>query len=700
MKLQSVCSRIFLIFIVLNCVIIFPLGVAAGSNSLSNGATYSWKETTYNTSKTIIWNDENQLLNYSLNDPISNYSTTSIIDDGDYYIVKETNYITERNFSVFHNLTFSGNKTINLDLNVYRVDVSYGDGLQLIWMATKDGNLKIETWIDDYNLYYDNYQSTHTIKMINYTRYTDMGQYVDDWNETEEYSTEYHYSSEEYTPLLNNPEIICNNLYEVNFSAPLIITVQIYNTPNGEKVAWADLIYDYVMYNDSNGDGIYTPDISESVDQNPLSIHDFNAEEWRGFYMPSISHSLQTISYINLTDFSRSSNNTFDIQGVNDISIENLSSQINFNAPISTDGNDLSWDITYPDYPLYGVYSNDTYTCTLFPSTRSYEQASRGDYSYGFNYQIGKNQANLDYTIDLPKVSNETTYNIVQGTSLAMPHYTYMISSSEIDQLANNEISLPTDLFEFNMGETAIAEMDMNNPEKNKYLLVDYPTNGENSEFVFKGASVSELITQSTPITYDSLPEVFFPGAEMIFTMDDLISDDPELLDNVKLFSIETQNYPEWSGERLVHDPTLRAYFISNVNPGGFPPLIIGIIIGCFVGIVISVAIPVTYVIEKRNKSEKESVLSLKKGKTLSNQNTGYLEFLLEDEINYEEIDNLHLTITELDFWERVKELKLTPEDEKLFLKDMLSLPPQEREDMLKEMLNLKKSKKKDLFIL
>jgi len=168
----------------------------------------------------------------------------------------------------------------------------------------------------------------------------------------------------------------------------------------------------------------------------------------------------------------------------------------------------------------------------------------------------------------LAKFSNDTHHDMVQGMGLAMPHYTYFMSSSEVEQLTNNDFTMPMDIFDFCMGETPVAKIDMLNPAKKDYTLHDYPTVGVNSEFEAQGATVSGLVIQSSQSLSSSMMTMTLaPFIGMIFTLEEYVEDDPEFQDFDKLFSIETQNYAVWSGERIVHDPTFIAYYITNTEP-------------------------------------------------------------------------------------------------------------------------------------
>ena len=338
----------------------------------------------------------------------------------------------------------------------------------------------------------------------------------------------------------------------------------------------------------------------------------------------------------------------------------------------------------------------------------SYQQSSPGNYSFGFNYKIGKEEANLDYTINLPKLTNDTIYNAVQDMGLTMPHYTYFMSSYEVEKMTNNDLSLPTDLFNFNMGATPIAEIDMMNPAKKNYTLHDFPSVGANSEFESKGATVSEFVIQSSQSIGTSI--LFSPFLSTIFTLEDHIDDNPAFQNFNKLFSIETVNYPTWSGEKLTHDPTFTVFFITNL--GGFPYLYLLIIIGILLGIAISVAVPITYRIYSVQNQEKEimrktlSSLSSKEQRERGQKinklkvfvedldseviNSLRLLTLLEKNNLYDLVGKIYTYLTVEDFWNQVSELELTTEDEIQFIHDMLLLSPSARQEIIHNMLKLK----------
>ena len=163
MKLKMKKVGLIFVLILANIYLFGSLGVTADTNSLPNGAIYSWEETQYSVEKTTIWNDVNHVLNYSSEYSYNIFHTRTYNDTGDTYIVKTTNTDRVSNATVFQNLTYSGNQTVKADLNVYRVDASYGDGLQLIWMATKDGAWEVDYWITKYEEFSNQTTGNHDI---------------------------------------------------------------------------------------------------------------------------------------------------------------------------------------------------------------------------------------------------------------------------------------------------------------------------------------------------------------------------------------------------------------------------------------------------------------------------------------------------------------------------------------------------------
>ncbi|KKK43927.1 MAG: hypothetical protein Lokiarch_22690 [Candidatus Lokiarchaeum sp. GC14_75] len=166
-----------------------------------------------------------------------------------------------------------------------------------------------------------------------------------------------------------------------------------------------------------------------------------------------------------------------------------------------------------------------------------------------------------------------------------LPQYNFFLSSFDIDEVAQSYLSAPRDKFTFQSNNTVVAEINMGKPGKENYTLYDFPTPGMDSELLSIGGSIHKnaigFASQSS--FYDN------PLVSIIFSLDDIVAQDTSFVVVDSLFSMETQNYPIWNGEKLVHDPSLSIYFAgttSENDPNGagesIPsynlPILIGVI--------------------------------------------------------------------------------------------------------------------------
>ena len=66
-----------------------------------------------------------------------------------------------------------------------------------------------------------------------------------------------------------------------------------------------------------------------------------------------------------------------------------------------------------------------------------------------------------------------------------MPHYTYFVSSTDIEKDQDLIITVPNNRFKFLANSNEIAQISMSDPNKTAYTLFDYPTIGEQFTFFF-----------------------------------------------------------------------------------------------------------------------------------------------------------------------------------------------------------------------
>jgi len=569
-KMKSKKIHVLLIPIFLFANISFLLVPFARSTTLPNGAVYSWSETIYSIDQVTIWDEEPQIMEYDGSYSYTNTHSYSYDYNSTHYceITSIGEYFSE--YDSYTNMSITGNMSQQMDLNVYRVDVSYdnnSDGitdLQLIWMAIKDATWYFDYWITDeaqtYNLKGNNYHNCTIITKIrnktdNTVDFTSID-YDEGWDN---YSFVYDYSS-------YSLGIIQHISFSINFTIPTILTMQIYATETGDMVAWADMFYNYIVYDDKDYDGIYSA--GEGSASNLYNM--FTSDEFVGIMMPAAIEEVGTIQTININNPAASPPAyNFEMHFPSDKTISEIASQIIFNPPMAGSGNEISWSIEYPEYPTYAMIMNTSYNYMhlsaspyLYMSSFDgiYAKSSPGNYSYGFNYNINPNKADLDFTIGLSKISNNTFYNATQGFGLSLPHYTYFMGSKAINSGVNNIISKPENLQNFIMGSLSIAEINMIKPMKKNYTLYDYPTIGVDSSYESIGATVSKVTTSGDEQNFGPMSGSD-PFMSVVFSLEDIIAGDPRFVNFESYYTVTTQNYPTWSGNKLVHDPTFTAYY-------------------------------------------------------------------------------------------------------------------------------------------
>ena len=287
-----------------------------------------------------------------------------------------------------------------------------------------------------------------------------------------------------------------------------------------------------------------------------------------------------------------------------DRTVSEIASSIVFSPPVEISETEISWDVQYPDFPLQitwldkDVPSDEWY---FTPGNALYDEMSPTNLSYGFDFKLNDTQADFDITWSIGKLTNDTAYDKVQGYGLVIPQYNFFLSSFKIDEIDQAQLSVPRDKFSFISNDTIVAEINMGKPEKKNYTLYDFPTLGVDTQFPSIGGSIHKnaigFASQSS--YYDN------PWVSTLFSLDDFVAEDTsfEVVDD--LFSMETQNYPQWSGEKLVHDPSLSIYFAGTSedeptdNSGGaIPSYNLPLLIG-------AISVVMTIIAAKQKKKSK-----------------------------------------------------------------------------------------------
>jgi len=108
----------------------------------------------------------------------------------------------------------------------------------------------------------------------------------------------------------------------------------------------------------------------------------------------------------------------------------------------------------------------------------------------------------------------------------------------------------------------------MINPVKRNYTLYDYPELGINTEMESAGGSLHKLLLADS----EQSANAGNPFINLIYTIKDIVDADPTFTIADNLYHVETQNYPIWNGEKLIHDPTLTIYYEDQSQEPGESP--------------------------------------------------------------------------------------------------------------------------------
>jgi len=242
---------------------------------------------------------------------------------------------------------------------------------------------------------------------------------------------------------------------------------------------------------------------------------------------------------------------------------------INFRKP-TLDKGVLSWGIEYNSFPFISTRVLESFH---LPNI-TYEGSLKSDYSFEFDFVINQDRSQLDVTTGLETVESSRSQFMddIGDFELCVPHYTYLVSSMDIHEDFSDVMTRAHDVFEFEMAEKAVCEIDMGGTKK-PYTLFNHSDGDKESTLNSVGAAITKKVTDPmenaiTPFTGGGLR----PFANLVFSLDDTIKDDPILkpaTNTRRIVSIETENYPVWSGNAIYHDPSLKTFIgFANQIPG------------------------------------------------------------------------------------------------------------------------------------
>lgn len=510
--------------------------------------TFSWREASYSTSIHRVWDNEIDIVNYS-----GTYTDFYTVEDNSFNLSEDTftrairDITYDANYSYLLNTTLTGSLDVSLSLTVYRVNIDYGTGLKFIWIAIKEGTMEMELTIVSHiysYTYYEEYNKTidSDYEKYNLTTY----ELLDTWSDEDEIIDELNYTHTNnftYSPYYQYQHDIAE------FTMPLILTMQIFKTENQDRIAWANLFHDFLMYKDKDENIIY------SVGDKGGAVNMWCSSEYCGYIRPRAMHLHQHIIY---------PEKAIDYSGYmhepKDKTISELASTIVFTPPATTNGSDVSWGIEYPGYTIDASVMDDDIPVEEWwytPFNATYAEASPMDFSYNFDYIVSDTEANLAMTWNLGKVSNSSFYDAVENYGLVMPHHSFFLASFDIDEVDMKELTVPCETFTFESNNTVVAKLNMESFNKKNYTIIDFPNFGEDTTLDSKGGSINPLVVSGNSM----ISHADHPFLNLMYSIEDIVKNIPGFTIADNLYHVGTQNYPVWHGDELVHDPDSTIYF-------------------------------------------------------------------------------------------------------------------------------------------
>ncbi|MHA1732624.1 MAG: hypothetical protein ACTSU5_11830, partial [Promethearchaeota archaeon] len=542
-----------------------PQGTMAASLSSvagPSGSTVKYGMDVYNVSQEMSWN----------NDVVTEFSDSGSYSDsysytyeymewndtvGDYvWVVEDTSVSESTTYDMYMKMTATGHMKTETKMDVYTVQLTQGANLQFYWFACKNGTFTLGYEIKDMSQqfnesYTSEIQETRTYKYYDLTTNALLGQRTETQTYTD--SEDFDYSDADYDSHMN---MTINE--SVSFVGPIFLTMQVFRTPNNDVVAWADSFNEMIMYNDTDGDKIYS--VGDKQGGSGGTAPDFNlyySDEYAGSLMPMAYWGEMTMKmgysyddpfmgkqYVNMDQ-------DMSISTPSDKTAAEVMANLNFTEPVVS-GDTVTWGLDYNNLPANGMTENSSATYTP-PDKPTLAQSSPADFKYKFAYKINNSAkaANLFTTVDIPRITNDSLFRDVQGLSLCIPHSVYFMASKPVTQQVKTPKAKPNGQWGFDIGSLAIAAINMTIPGKENYTLFDYPKAGENEVYASLGGTVSAIIanSQSESLSMSSMGN---PFSRMIFTLEDYVVGKGSLSNYTTLYSVVTQNYPVWSGHRIL----------------------------------------------------------------------------------------------------------------------------------------------------
>ncbi|NHI92592.1 MAG: hypothetical protein EAX96_08820 [Candidatus Lokiarchaeota archaeon] len=376
----------------------------------------------------------------------------------------------------------------------------------------------------------------------------------------------------------------------VTFMIPMQLSTLTLTSKAGTLVGWSNLLCENIIYNDSNDNGIFDAGSSTAGLSTLPSL--YFSDEFYGMMMPyacDVDLEMSLLFKNNQTPYPGYPI-TQNFKTPEDIDIPSLVDNFMFqwDTPTTT-SNDLlefSWNQFADDLP--------TMIQSMGMGGLQITEDMETDYNYANKLILNKSgEVKIETTNSFGEVANNTVKSTLDNMSLAVPYYSAFFAPGKINDSKTKHIPSMANKWQFKLADQLIGEAEFDNPFKENYTLVDYPSAGNNLTCRSIGSSVAKVLVE-----VGSNPMSTLSGSNPFTSI--LYDNNFYTLPSTYNITIcyELVNYPTWSGHRIVHDPVFTVHTSPMTAPTVGSPVIPG-----FELLFVLVALPIIILIYYRKKN-------------------------------------------------------------------------------------------------
>ena len=583
---------------------ITPAFATVTDSGVKSGLNWEYGETTVNS--TTYYEFNNEMIFFDI--------SGSYEDEYNYTYSYETGgYIYEYDIKCVYSSECEGNTTQYMTGN-YTLEIEFLADYVNVWADTKSradynwyglklGNFYMDYWITDMTyIQHINQTTNNTYYQTCTKRNGATGEIVDVTHDTWDYWYWYNDTYNSSTWAGGTYDYIQHTRENVTFMIPMQLSTLTLTTRNGWVIGWSNLLCEYIIFNDTNSNGIFDAGSGSSMYNLPSL---YFSDEFEGMMMPyAVDLDIEMGTYFknNGTPTPRWNGThyvyepmTMEQQIPTGIDIPGLVDNftLNWNEPNTTEDGliEFSWNQHADELPTIVQVGG-----MMGASMNIWDLET--DYNYANKLIVNKSgELKTETTNSFGEVVNSTVKNLVTNLSLAVPTYSAFFAPGKINNTQTKFVPKVANKWQFKLAEQLIGEAEFDNPFKENYTLVGAGVSGSNLTCTSIGSSVAKVLVEmgSNPLgsMMSSNPFISILYANDLYTL-------PATYNITVCYEI--LNYPTWSGHRIVHDPIFTIHtapLTVSGAPPPFPLLELLIIIAIVIPIIV---VPVVALVIYRKK--------------------------------------------------------------------------------------------------